>query len=156
MSYLNVCLHAQRSWFPSYCLDLNGHCFGHCLQSSRKKGKSVTPVDRRNTSFRAQTCHAAGLFGPYSLCGSLAESQILEQQAGTSLPCMLTLCSLALIWCNSCGRNEAAIANAQSEIQAADLAGDVAAAGWRCGTSHTIKMQLLQPLLFTLITCLSS
>ena len=28
--------------------------------------------------------------------------------------------------------------------------------GWRCRTWHTIKMQLPQPLLFTLITCLSS
>ena len=83
-------------------------------------------------------------------------SQILGQLAGTSLPSMLTLCSLALMWCNSCGRNEAAIANAQSEMQAADMAGDVAADGWRCRTSHTIEMQLLQPLLFTLITCLSS
>lgn len=97
--------------------------------SPAKNGKIVTPVDRSKTSSRAQTCHAAGLFGPYVLCCSLATSQILEQLTGTSLPSMLTLCSLPLMWCNRCGRNEAAIANTQSEMQAADMAGDVAAAG---------------------------
>lgn len=66
---------------------------------------------------------------PSVLCCSLATSQILEQLTGTSLPSMLTLCSLPLMWCNRCGRNEAAIANTQSEMQAADMAGDVAAAG---------------------------
>ena len=75
--------------------------------SPARNGNSVTPVNRSNTSFRAQTCHAAGLFGPYILCCSLATSQILEQLAGTSLPLMYILRSLALIWCIRGGRNEA-------------------------------------------------